>query len=205
MFHDHQPIIATSARNSADGFKRVCQFVLATIQVRLPTACSGVRTLYKTGERAPGTFFGSKLGGLDYLDERAEELWSQCEHLAATLAGRELENALIDVLIDIPGIGLAKAGFIAQIVYGVSGCIDTHNLVRFGIPARRFTPSLAQLTTKRRAKLITEYNETVEHCGGTEQLWDDWCAYVSQVQGYGTADEVSAMHLVATDYQQLAA
>lgn len=197
MFTTHQPIIAASARESADGFKKACVFVLSTIRVRLPQACEATRRYVETGERAPVAFFGAKLAGLDYLDANAERLWSQCEWLAANLEGRDLENALVDVLLDIPGIGLAKAGFIAQLVYGVSGCIDTHNLVRFGIPARRFTPHIAALTPRNRAKHIAEYNNAVERCGGTEQLWDDWCAYVAANQGYGTADEISAMHLVA--------
>lgn len=197
MYHDHQPTIAASARKSPDGFKRACVFVLSTIRVGLPTAVAATKTYFTKGEREPVAFFGSKLDGLDYLNEHAERLWSCCEHLAATLDGRDLENALIDVLIDIPGIGFAKAGFISQLVYGCSGCIDTHTLIRFGIPARRFSPWIAGLTSKRRHQFIEEYNDTVEACGGTEMLWDGWCSHVSKLQGYGTPDEISAMHLVA--------
>ncbi len=197
MYRDHQPIIAINARKSAEGFKRACVFVLSTIRVGLPTAVAATRTYLKTGEREPGAFFGSKLDGLDYLDVHAERLWSLCEHLSATLDGRELENALVDVLIDIPGIGLAKAGFIAQLIYGRSGCIDTHNLIRFGLKEREFRPIPASAKPATRERHINRYNEFVEQVGGTEKLWDDWCAHVSSLQGYGTPDEVSAMHLVA--------
>lgn len=198
MFAEHQPLISVSARRSPEGFKRVCQFVLATIRVRLPEACAATRKLASSGEREPLAYFGSKLDGLDYLDAHAEQLWSHCEHLAATLNGRELENALVDVLMDIPGIGFAKAGFIAQLAYGVSGCIDTHNLVRFGMRMREFR-SASGMSTRNRRRQVERYNETVAQCGGTAALWDAWCAYVSARQGYGTADEISAMHLCVID------
>jgi hypothetical protein len=197
MFANHQPTIAANARKSAEGFIKACVFVLSTIRVKLPQAVEATEHYLQTGERMPVAFFGSKLDGLDYLEAYGERLWRKCERIRVSMDGRELENALIDALLDIPGIGFAKAGFIAQLIYGVSGCIDTHNLVRFGIPARKFTPYIAGMTARNRAKHIAEYNSTVEQCGGTEQLWNDWCAYVSTNQGYGTAHEISAMHLVA--------
>lgn len=198
MFQDHQPIVSQSARAGADGFKRVCQFVLSTIRVGLPTACDATRKLAKTGNRDPSAFFGHKLDGLAYLETHAEPLWALCEHLAATLDGRDLENALVDALINIPGIGLAKAGFIAQLVYGCSGCIDTHNLIRFGMRATEFKyDKCRNYRPVTRQRHIERYNETVSQCGGTEKLWDDWCTFVSDAQRYGTPEQVSAMHLVA--------
>jgi hypothetical protein len=197
MYATHQARISASGRGSASGFKQVCVFVLSTIRVQLPQACDATKRYIADGERAPAAFFGAKLKGLDWLEMHAEGLWRGCEDLATRLSGRELENALIDVLLDIPGIGFAKAGFIAQMIYGCSGCIDTHNLVRFGLKPRSFTQYIAALTPRNRQKHIARYNATVAQCGGTARLWDDWCEYVAERQGYGTAEDVSAMHLVA--------
>ena len=96
------------------------------------------------------------------------------------------------VVLRVPGLGLAKSGFIVQMLYGMSGCIDTHNLTRFNLHRRRFACG-TKATDRRR---IGEYNDMVGRLGGTARLWDEWCIYVADRDAnYVDADHVSRLHL----------
>lgn len=202
MFADHQPHIARSGRASPEGWRRVAIFALSTIKTPLEHAARDLPQ-NASGDLQTRTIFGFKPVGVRYLDKHAERLWSYCEHCCATLDGDELTDALVAAALEIPGIGLAKAGFIVQMIYGRSGCIDTHNLMRFNLPLRAFReihPRSRSRTVMRKVRL---YNETVEACGGTETLWNTWCEYAARVQPRGIyreasmADAISALHLAA--------
>mgnify|MGYP003693776155 CR=1 FL=1 len=57
-------------------------------------------------------------------------------------------------LIEIPHIGIVKAGFILQLVRGEVGCLDRHNLRAAGIHERAFN-SVPQSTEGLTLKLRT--------------------------------------------------
>ncbi len=194
MFADHQPVIAAAGTRDAVSFERVCAFVLATIRCPFPSAVSASKRYYASGELERQAFFGAKLDGLAYVRENAASLLAECEYVARTSDEPEVE--LVDIFERIPGIGLAKAGFLAQLLYGRVGCLDTHNLVRFGLRVKEFR-SLTEVKRQatRKAK-IRQYVDTCAQLGSAAALWDDWCAYVGKTQGYGSAEQVSAMHLV---------
>ena len=185
MFADHQPKISECGRSNPAAFSKVCEFALATIRVHLRDACAALRD----GERPSKVFFGSKLDGLAYLDRHAEALWNDAEQAHD-------DDALMAVFMRIPGIGLAKAGFLCQMLYGRVGCLDTHNLVRFGLPPRTFTPSLPSTSAKCRWRIIRQYVETCEQLGGCAELWDSWCEYVANREG-DRPETISALHLAA--------
>jgi hypothetical protein len=106
---------------------------------------------------------------------------------------------LLEYLCDLPGFGPAKAGFVCQLVYGVAGCIDTHNLARFDIPTRRFDNYKQIKTIKSKRKRIELYLKTCRDAGGCAKLWDGWCEYVAarQPNTYRDAQHVSELHIEA--------
>ncbi len=197
MFAKHQPPIAASGTRDADGFKRVCVFVLATIRCQFPRACQAAKTYYASGALDSSAFFGFKLDGLDYVERNAETMRAECEYLARCESGEALDTKLIDVFARIPGIGLAKAGFLAQLLYGRVGCLDSHHLVRFGLSAHGFRSLNECKTRATRERKIRHYVAVAAQCGTAETLWNSWCEYVGKAQGYGSTETVSAMHLVA--------
>lgn len=184
MFAEHQPKISECGRSNPAAFAKVCEFALATIRVHLRDASKALRD----GERPSSIFFGSKLAGLDYLDRNAETLWSDAEQAHD-------DDALMAVFMRIPSIGLAKAGFLCQMLYGRVGCIDTHHIVRFGLPPRVFR----EIRPNARAakwRIIRRYVETCDRLGGCAELWDSWCEYVANREG-DRPEAISALHLAA--------
>ena len=112
---------------------------------------------------------------------------------------RRAPDYLVGYLATLPGLGLAKAGFAAQLAFGVSGCLDSYNQTRFGIGVNTFSHFKRRRTVRARLAFATRYNETVEAAGGMAALWDGWCQYVAlrRPQVYLNADVVSALHVAA--------
>jgi hypothetical protein len=202
MYRDHQPIISEGARKGADAFRRTLSFVLCTIRVPLDVAAKDIDRVM-AGDLPSRTIFGAKVEGLAYLAAQSEPLWSHCEHAACHLSGHDLADALVEIIEDVPGIGIAKAGFAAQMIYGVSGCLDTHNAARFGLARTLLREHDRRTGIAPWRRRIARYNRLIasDAVGGTERLWDTWCEYVATVASrgrfWGGPDEVSALHLAA--------
>lgn len=191
VFSTHQPAIAAYA-SDAEGFRRVIRFVHLTIQEPLNRAPAFMRTIDR-GDRTP--LWGFKGAADEWFDENYAEVWGACSAYAEVGD----TDGLVAYLSQCPGLGLAKGGFVAQLVWGVSGCLDSHNIARFGLD-----PNLVRGRKVKRfeaaRRRAAAYNATCEQLGGTEALWDSWCEYVAGRPGFGTAlgaEGVSALHCVA--------
>lgn len=191
MYATHARAIQAWAQGGTDPARLVAVggFVLCTIRVPLRRAVAETRALLERGDASP--LFGWKERGLDTLADRAPELSAliQCG------AGRD---TLLAEFSRIPGLGLAKAGFVLQLACGVSGCLDTHNLRRFGLRAAAFSVPDGCTDRLRYAKAAA-YHAAIDAAGGTASLWDSWCRYVAEAQPhrYRDAWEVSALHCEA--------
>lgn len=194
MFAEHQPLVAKHAQASDAGFYSLGLFVLATVRVPLARAardCAAIVAGDTTPDRCPGTFFGYKLRAAAEWRDTAPGL--RAEMLAAWREGAGAAELTLRASA-VRGLGLAKGGFLVQLAFGASGCLDTHNLARWGLDARRFRVDGASART--REQRVRDYCETVDRCGGTAVLWDAWCDYVAaQNPGlYECGDHVSALH-----------
>lgn len=184
-------LVGAWARRDPANFAEVVTFVLLTIQQNIegtPGALDNVRAL---GADSPH-LWGQKLPGFKYINRHADRILSECEDLAR--AG--LDAYLVLALTEIPGLGLVKAGFVAQLVWCRVGCLDTHNLRRFGLQASAFrlTKGLKLNTALGKARL---YVATCEAQGGARNLWNGWCRYVAALRPAvfpGGADQVSRIH-----------
>lgn len=135
------------------------------------------------------SIFGHKHDAIAYLDAFGADLWHSLEYQFELGASEDL---MLRTMLRVPGIGLAKGGFMLQMCYGLSGCLDTHNVTRFGLPERRYASGHKDTDTRR----ASEYNEVCARLGGTAELWDTWCEYLAERDGrYLSAQEVSRLHL----------
>ncbi|MEE8385603.1 MAG: hypothetical protein V3S01_06785 [Dehalococcoidia bacterium] len=191
MFQQDQALVADYVQSRGPaGFEHVALFVLLTIRQPLHRVAHDLRTV-GAGDDSP--LWGSKGPGARYVAEHATELyWAAREHVEAGNIDAALEH-----VARIPGLGLVKAGFVLQLCWGVSGCLDTHNLVRFSISAKQF--ELTGLKHATRLQKASKYNALVAELGGTEALWDGWCEWAFE-RGRGNkahftdAQDVSREH-----------
>jgi hypothetical protein len=102
----------------------------------------------------------------------------------------------VDILSNVPGLGIVKASFVAQICGLEVACLDTHNLKRLGLGEATF--KLAK-SVKHETKLakIAKYVAVCAREGGSRYFWNSWCEFVAgnrANRSLATADAVSAYH-----------
>lgn len=186
MFAKHQTQISEFARTNPENFGLVLKFVIVTIRNRMFNVPADMEILARPetpGELA-GVLYGFKQDSIDQIEREQDSFYWQAEEIVYHAeTEREAEENLLALFTGIHGLGLAKAGFACQLIYGVSACLDSHNLTRFGIPFNHMKSSTFK-NAKRyatRQKWIRRYCDYVAQCGGTESLWDSWCAWLCEV------------------------
>lgn len=186
MFADHQPMIAAHAA-TPDGFADVVTFVVCTIK----------QHLYRVGDivansATTGMLTRRQRGAVDYIRQHAATVRAAC---AAT------DNPIdrLRILVELPNIGIAKAGFITQLCYGQVGCLDRHNLRLVGLAEKTFQhiPTSAEALTAR----LQTYAAACAALGTPAQLWDGWCALIAAryPEHFVGPEDVSYKHVLWTN------
>lgn len=207
MFQEHQPVISKWARSSPDNLARVIQFCVVSAREKFYNIPAHLETAALGGPEAGAVLFGWKLRAYNEAWTEREAIYWNCEDIMArTIAdypigilntGRMYPSYLLSYLATLHGLNLAKAGFVCQLAYGVSGCLDSLNVARLNLPARFCANHGQRKTPMARLHLAVKYNKAIDAAGGTAKLWDDWCAHISaRYPGrFPTADAASAWHL----------
>lgn len=195
MFAEHAPAIARYAQASPEGLRRVVDFVSLTIRMpfyRVPDDMKAV----DRGETGP--IWGMKRATFDWLKDNYVALYEGAMKDAQIDDAREREAALLYRFAGIPGIGLVKGGFIAQLAFGCGGCLDANNIERYNLNPLKLRGNRFKATKRPENKesLVHEYQTMLQQCGGTEHLWDSWCEYLAErnPERYESAEYVSALH-----------
>ncbi len=201
-FEAHQPKIGAFARRESDNFADVFRFVIATIQQPLSMTPDIVRDFKAEGSSSRFAF-GHKATALDYIDENAGLVYDTAmyiSHVERNCTGHNGSAALLSYFASLPGLGLVKGGFLAQLVFGEIGCLDSHNIARFGLNQNTFAAARfknAKRTATRQA-VVGQYLKLIEACGGCALLWAEWCEHVAQRDDfYDDAAHVSRLHCEA--------
>ena len=194
MYAEHQHQIRTYAALGWPEARRVVHFVVLTIQEPLHRV-GGYLELVEQGNLKP--LWGNKRRAYDWLAEHGRTWWAAvAAHAEAGRHAEALEHAA-----RCPGLGLAKAGFVLQLCFGIVGCLDTHNVRRFGLSRSSFTLK-RDTKFETRLRKARRYVELCEELGGCASLWDSWCEYAYEHgkgnRGrYSGPEEVSATHVHA--------
>jgi hypothetical protein len=181
---------------------QVLQFVILTVRQPLEGITEQMESVNQEGA---GSHFlwGWKRDAFANIDEHQDTIYRDAMAIwSGYIEPAAIEKELLRYFADLPGFGLAKAGFVIQLCFGLSGCIDSHNLARFNISYEDIAASRFKRakTPKTRNRLLDLYCELVHQCGGTAALWDGWCEYVAGQRPAaftGGAHEVSALHCEA--------
>ena len=174
-----------------DELEHVCLLVVLSIRCDWRRVGKDLEDVRKRGDESPA-LWGHKIQAYEDIKARKAELFDVVTDLRA---GRIDETEALESFVSIHGLGLAKAGFVLQLVAGKVGCFDSHNFKRFGLNPNHFrlTPKLSAKT--REAKIRAYVDLCRSH--GSENLWNGWCEYLAQLKpaAYRDADQVSRLHL----------
>ena len=201
MYSEHQPLISKFAQSSPEGLARVIQFALLSARVKFFNMPSDFDAALQ-GD--PGTLYGHKGPGfnLAWVDREAN-YWNALDAYNHAWNDQDRANRLLLYFAGLPALGVVKAGFVSQMAFGLSGCIDTHNVKRFGVCQKtiRNWQNFNQKSPTVRRRYVDAYNAVIDAQGGTATLWDGWCTYLHTLnpKAYNSPDEVSAIHLCILD------
>ena len=183
MYETHVPYIASAMRQDADAFARGVTFALLSIQqmfITVPKAMVDV----EQNDTASRFLFGFKASAYHFLMEHKVGLHAAC--VAATSPAE-----VIATVATIPGIGIVKAAFVAQLMGHDVACLDTRNIQREKRNPREYR-SRKDCSPRKFAKDIERY---VRDTGGkAREYWDTWCTDVAKTYGM-TPLAVSKLHL----------
>lgn len=208
MFRKHQPIISKWARRSPENLARVIQFCIVSAREKFYDVPALLETCATEGPETANVLFGWKSRAYAEAWEQREAIHWTCEDVVIQSGdpnnmGKMYASYLLSYLATLHGLNLAKAGFVCQLAYGVSGCLDSLNVARLNLPAR-FCANHSQLKTPiGRLHRAVKYNRAIDGAGGTAKLWDDWCGHVSTryPARFPDAETVSAHHLTCLNIQ----
>lgn len=186
MYAEHQPLIAEHAR-SPQGFADVVSFVIATQNQRFYMVGAILEELRQHGIANGPYLSRTQKRGIAYahLTARAHIARLTCD------ATTQLYS-----LLEIPAIGLVKAGFILQLCAGMVGCLDRHNLRTLGLSERAFDH--VPTTTEALSSRIALYLHTCAQLGTPAVLYDNWCTLIAAKypKQFTDADDVSYKHVL---------
>lgn len=201
MYATHNRIIGHWARQNADNLEAVFMFVTATIQQPIEQV-PAILADYRENGPASKYAWGWKSDALRHYSAHKATIYADLMAIydgVTTPEGREV--ALLGYLATLPGLGLVKGAFVAQLAFGVGGCMDSHNMRRFGVKEGRFSASAFKSLRTPEARLarIVEYCALVGGVGGGAALWDSWCDYVAALRPdrFQSGDDVSRLHVTA--------
>lgn len=165
--------IANAARRNLGVFFDVGTLVLLSIRQPWQGMPAQLRDVKAKG-RDSAYLFGFKQAGFDYLTANAPYL----QAVAQECFVKDDLHAAIRAFLNIPGLGIVKASFLAQMTIGQGACLDTHNLQRLGLPETAFrTPKT--LSNVALHKRIAAYNDIWQAQGDSAFWWDSWCDYLA--------------------------
>jgi hypothetical protein len=201
MFDTHQKTIGEFARANPENMFRVITFVHATVQQSLNTVPAIMRDTKQRGAKSIH-LWGWKRGAFEFFETNRADVYRQAMAIYDNYPDPDTAaHELLKYFAALPGLGMVKGGFVIQLCFGLSGCIDRHNLARFSIPEAQFAAGRFKgaKTNATRNKLVANYHATVARCGGTAALWNDWCDYVAAKNTaiYANGEAVSALHVSA--------
>ena len=188
MYKRHQRAIARWAKKSPNNSIWVSAMVLLSIQQQWDQIGKQLLDLKQNGLDCK-YFFGAKKKGWEYILANKKEL-----HKAVYSKTMDIPEKLM-VLASIPNIDIIKAGFVLQLCIGKVGCLDVHNLRRFGLKPQTFkTYGLKYDTALGKARL---YEKVCKDLGGSEYLWNSWCDLLAEKYPtkYRNGNHVSKLHL----------
>lgn len=198
MYREHcLGIIAPAMRADITVFRRGIMFAVCSIRQPTINVPDQLAVLFD-GAEDENPLFGHKFQAWDYVNDDAKcaALWRELETFAERIGAavrwdqNQVAEAAIIALLRVPGLGIVKAAFVAQLMGFDVACLDARNIKREGRNPRAFrtdgrTP--ASLSGKVQRYVVETY-------GRAEEYWNAWCADVAEAYSQ-TPEEVSALHL----------
>ena len=136
MYNIHAKAVQDYSRLSSDNLADVVLMVVLSIQQPWFAIGDQLKDVKLNGIDSR-FIWGNKAKTYKSLMSRKEFIYSQ--YLAVLNSNKSDDDralSLMNVFLQIDGLGMAKAGFVCQLTAGLVGCIDIHNIRIYNIPMK---------------------------------------------------------------------
>jgi hypothetical protein len=121
-----------------------------------------------------------KKKGADYVYKNRYELYNESMKIIRSKK-KGADTDFVMRWLEVPGLGIPKAAFVAQLMNGWAGCLDVHNIRKYlpDVNAKRGTPSYWQTASDSKETKLRKVKDYLAFCrmlGGSGVLWDQWCS-----------------------------
>jgi len=174
MYDTHAKAVQDYSRLSSDNLADVVLMVVLSIQQPWFAVGDQLKDVKLNGIDSR-FIWGNKAKTYKSLMSRKEFIYSQ--YLAVLNSNKSDDDralSLMNVFLQIDGLGMAKAGFACQLTAGLVGCIDIHNLRMYNIPIKDLKLSKSLKSKDIKNRRVMNYI-SICHDIGTEKLWNTWC------------------------------
>jgi len=207
MFKDINPRINEYMQLNPIGMQDGIMFVVLSIKTPFHTMKTQMLD-YKQKGLDSKYVWGFKKDTLNYLLNHSAELYDDLMELWLT-PKKELggtadtkDAAMMMRLMEVPGLGMVKAGFVMQMMFGRVGCMDVHNTRRFyKVDSKDVQISAGVRKDSTKFRKIIGYVQLCKGNRSTSKLWDSWCeqlVYKPCNRGrFADGNAVSQFHLQA--------
>lgn len=185
MYSEHVPIICAAMRADLKTFKRGVMLAVLSIRQPFHTVPQACKEVERRGGKAR-CLWGSKPAAYTYLKTDGETLWHDA--CAAQSAAD-----CIAVMTRVPGLGIVKGAFVAQMLGHDIACIDSRNANRLGMASDAWNAH-GRKANERFRQMIHDY--VAAYGGRAQEFWDTWCTEIAGIyHTMGDAYDVSRLHL----------
>lgn len=199
MFKVHNPKINSFAQRNPDNFFLVVMMVSLSIQQKWSLVGSMLSDMLINKSNSK-YIWGSKQFAFNYMTIHKYFIYGQ---MMAVINSKNLTPhaqavSLMKIFLKIPGLGIAKAGFVCQLVAGLVGCMDVHNIKTYGVDINllKYNKKLTGKKAKENNRRRIEKYITLCHDYGTENLWNSWCSMIASKypKDFVDGNHVSELH-----------
>jgi hypothetical protein len=185
------------AQASPEGMRSAAMMAVMSIQQSWNLVPAAMEDVKDRGARSR-FLWGFKQDTYQYLYRKPKRL----EHLFVTTMTTRDPVELLDLWTTVPGLGLAKAGFVVQLIKGKVGCIDRHNALAYDVSANALSFPKGRMTVKAQRHKLEAYVHLTDTIGGSRYLWEQWCIMVAAKypHQFTSPQAVSSQHVNILEY-----
>ena len=197
MFNTHCKSVQEYSQRSANNMADTVLMVVLSIQQNWLSVGEQM-TDVRTNKLDSKFLWGNKIKTYEYLMSNKHKMFAQVN--AVLNSGKSYDEqafSLMTIFLRVDGLGLPKAGFCCQLIAGMVGCMDVHNIKLYDID-----PKMLKLNPKPKTSKAIEANNSrtktyidLCHAYGCDNLWNSWCENLAtKSKRWQDANHVSEVH-----------
>jgi hypothetical protein len=196
MYKTDNRFVSDFCKTSAKNLAHCHANVQVTIQMNTE-ALDNIATDYKKNGIDIAVFnWGQKKKAVQHFDANMQYYFDSMHSILASKKG-DVPDRILQLFLEVPGLGLPKASFLAQLATGhkAFACLDSNNLIWYDLDPKVVNYNKKLKSDELKAEKRRQYFAVVKKLGGGEKLWNDWCIGVAdKSKKFKSGVEVSRKH-----------